>query len=329
MVSSTVPGHCIEKNGREHYYGWTAPFTMAPSTISKVNARPQKREHRFELVTFKVEDKLYRVPRHGFAWNSDVFKTMFSLPQALNSTEGRLDTDPIVLPACTKPEFDRELVRGAVSVPVSPAPGLILANVLLHFPAPILTKFGRHFPLTGALSKEEWISVLKLSTLWDMREIRAYAIEILSAMKMGIIERTSLAREYRVLPWLMDGYTTLITTWDTCGVSFEELTWGLGWETAARILSLAMKAKSRVWVSVSTWASRCTKNCQRRNPIVTVFDSSATPTEEVIRCTACQRDLGSAKVTKIECLEGAALEQAIKDLLIQEYDGMQGGHSYP
>jgi hypothetical protein len=54
----------------------------------------------------QVEDKLYRVPRHGFTQNSDVFEDMFTLPQSSDGAEGQSDSNPIVLPSCTQSEFE-------------------------------------------------------------------------------------------------------------------------------------------------------------------------------------------------------------------------------
>ncbi|KAH6894028.1 hypothetical protein BKA70DRAFT_1199888, partial [Coprinopsis sp. MPI-PUGE-AT-0042] len=64
------------------------------------------------------------------------------------------------------------------------------------------------------LTKEEWIPVLKLSTLWLFNELRELAISHLSwswpASDMDPIERICLAKEYNVYNWLLDGYKEVI-----------------------------------------------------------------------------------------------------------------------
>ncbi|KAH6894005.1 hypothetical protein BKA70DRAFT_1199858 [Coprinopsis sp. MPI-PUGE-AT-0042] len=66
------------------------------------------------------------------------------------------------------------------------------------------------------LTKEEWISVLKLSTNWLFNDMRQLAISNLSLPfpSLGLItdpiERICLAKEYRVYDWLVEGYEKVI-----------------------------------------------------------------------------------------------------------------------
>ncbi|TEB29694.1 hypothetical protein FA13DRAFT_622907 [Coprinellus micaceus] len=64
------------------------------------------KSYMYQLVSFKVEDRVYRVPRHGFTESSEVFESMFTLPQPSGSKEGESDEHPIELPSCTKLEFE-------------------------------------------------------------------------------------------------------------------------------------------------------------------------------------------------------------------------------
>lgn len=82
------------------------------------------------------------------------------------------------------------------------------------------------------LGREEWTSVLKLSTMWRFEELRQEAMNELAQMVIGSVEKVALAREYRVEKWLVDGYTELIKR-DT-GLSSEEKE-RLGYETTIRI----------------------------------------------------------------------------------------------
>lgn len=60
------------------------------------------------------------------------------------------------------------------------------------------------------MGRKEWISVLKLSTLWQFGELRQEAISQLSGMALEATEKISLARAYRVERWLLEGYSALV-----------------------------------------------------------------------------------------------------------------------
>ncbi|KAF5339555.1 hypothetical protein D9611_011488 [Ephemerocybe angulata] len=154
------------------------------ATASESSREPES--YRWSLATLKVQDKVYRVPRHGFTQYSGIFETMFTLPQGDDSTEGRSDDNPIVLPSCTTEEFESLLA-------------------VLYPTAPELQ------PIT--LSKEHWVHVLKLSTLWDMEEVRGLSIKKISAMNIGAIEKVKLGKEFRVPTWLLEGYLEIIKSW--------------------------------------------------------------------------------------------------------------------
>ncbi|KAF5339566.1 hypothetical protein D9611_011508 [Ephemerocybe angulata] len=191
---------------------------MMPSpTTSEAKLSPKTlpEDHRWSLVTFKVEDKLYRVPRHGFTDFSSVFETMFSLPQADTTQEGDTDEAPIVLPSCTKVEFE-SLLR--VMYPTAPRVRQV------------------------DLSKEHWLDVLKLATLWDMQEIQETAMTELEGLDLGQMEKIRLAKEYRVSKWLVEGLAGIVRTWGT-STTLDELGRELGWEVAARLLDLAVQFK--------------------------------------------------------------------------------------
>ncbi|KAH6890236.1 hypothetical protein BKA70DRAFT_871442 [Coprinopsis sp. MPI-PUGE-AT-0042] len=123
-----------------------------------------------------------------------------------NGTDGHSDDHPIVLEGYKSQDFDA-LVRIIVPKPLEPSP--------------------------PKLAKEEWISVLKLSTIWQMDKIRALAIEGLSRFDLSPLEKIVLAREYTVSKWLSSGVTTLVGTLDKFKI--EDIAQTIGWETTARI----------------------------------------------------------------------------------------------
>ncbi|SJK98059.1 uncharacterized protein ARMOST_01316 [Armillaria ostoyae] len=101
-------------------------------------------------VVFLVEETLFNVPRYHFENFSEVFKTMFSLPQSDNVTvDGSSDEHPLVLQGVTAQEF-----RSLLSAMLLPEPPL--------------------------LKKEAWIAVLKLSNMWRLLEVRNIALRQLN-----------------------------------------------------------------------------------------------------------------------------------------------------
>ncbi|KAJ3540794.1 hypothetical protein NMY22_g4149 [Coprinellus aureogranulatus] len=181
-----------------------------------VPERLRTRAYSYELASFQVEDQIYRVPRHGFVEFSEVFDAMFTLPQEGGSGEGQCDDNPIVLPSCTKIEFESLLE-------------------VLYPTAPRLR--------SEPLAKEQWVGVLKLSTMWTMDKIRELSIKELDSLVPDTEERLVLARTYRIPQWLLDGYTALVKQWEKKKWSLDDLSTNFGWETTARLVELAMKAK--------------------------------------------------------------------------------------
>ncbi|KAG5641738.1 hypothetical protein DXG03_004310 [Asterophora parasitica] len=75
-----------------------------------------------------------------------------------------------------------------------------------------------------------WISVLKLSNMWEMEKIRELAIDKLTSIRMIPVEKIVLAKEYHVPQWLRSGYQELVdrgempTTEEARKISFESAT---------------------------------------------------------------------------------------------------------
>jgi len=93
---------------------------------------------------------LFRVPRCEFEESSEIFADMFLLPSgAINRTEGQDNEHPIVLEGYKKDEFS------------------CLLRVMYT-----RTKSLTNFQLS--LKKEEWVSVLKLSTMWNMNHVSQF-----------------------------------------------------------------------------------------------------------------------------------------------------------
>ncbi|EAU90792.2 hypothetical protein CC1G_09269 [Coprinopsis cinerea okayama7 len=190
------------------------------------------RHHRFycENITLKVEGTLFKVPRYKFQELSPVFADMFSLPSVgpVGTVEGQSDENPIVLEGYAMKDFERLL-----SI-LYPSGDAIAGD-------PICLE-----------SKEEWISVLKLSTAWEMTkarliQVREMAIKRLSLLQVTPIEKIQLGREHRVSCWFLDGMKALATEISRDsegGISVDSIAAQIGWEAAARVMSAVNNHKS-------------------------------------------------------------------------------------
>ncbi|KAJ2932364.1 hypothetical protein H1R20_g4682, partial [Candolleomyces eurysporus] len=120
---------------------------------------------------------------------------MFQLPQG-SEAEGTSEENPILLPGCSNAEFESLMMLLTTSTTLTPL----------------------------ELSKEEWIAILKLATMWDI---------------LNKLEKFKLGRMYKVESWFTDGCGLLID--DFQDTSLEDIAAALGWETAAKIASAAWK----------------------------------------------------------------------------------------
>ncbi|KAF5355550.1 hypothetical protein D9758_006304 [Tetrapyrgos nigripes] len=157
-----------------------SPVTSFPDE-EPVKAVRDKRFY-FSNVIFQVEDTLYNVPRQPFMRESDVFHDMFSLPLAENRrNEGLSDEEPVLLQSVSKADFERLL-------------SLMLPDA------------GEDFIPT----LDEWISILKLSTLWDMPRIRERAIKRMVPLMQDPIQKIEIAREYEIDDWMLPALNQLV-----------------------------------------------------------------------------------------------------------------------
>lgn len=172
-----------------------------------------------DIIVIKVEDRLFHVPRSEFVQSSEIFSDMFHLPSGPGgNSEGQDREHPIVLEGYKKDEFSCLLKV------MYPTAGSLISGTTLKL----------------RLGKEEWVSVLKLSTMWNMEKIRTYAIHRLSKdFVLFPLEKIHLARAHKVAAWLDEGVTALIC--DDPKPTLDDLV-SLGWETAARILGIKDKA---------------------------------------------------------------------------------------
>ncbi|KAF7296051.1 hypothetical protein MKEN_01420200 [Mycena kentingensis (nom. inval.)] len=170
----------------------------------------------FETIVFQVaplrllvEETLFKVPRHQFERRSEIFASIFTLPTPADTkVEGSDDACPMLLEGVAATDFRRFL------------------KVLYPLDA---------IPAIPNLSKDEWISVLKLATLWRFLEIRALALTRLDlALQNDCVQQILLGRQYDVVSWLRDGYGALARREEP--ITLEEAR-AIGWETALKVFT--------------------------------------------------------------------------------------------
>jgi len=207
---------------------------MAHELSSKVSAPARHKTFYFHNVTFEVNDTLFRVPSAGLETRG-IFKTLFALPS--NDEEGRTDTKPIKLEALRTKDFES------------------LLKVIFSFDLS-----------TPILSDSEWIGVLRLSTMWEMTDLRGKSITNLR--QLAAMDKVLLGKEFRVKEWLLRGYESLID--DSLQNPAQWETWNLDWETKARLLSVREQALRRI-----------KKNCSHCGRGVTQSESSGTTVDDL------------------------------------------------
>ncbi|KAK0212409.1 hypothetical protein DFS33DRAFT_1482309 [Desarmillaria ectypa] len=181
------------------------PPSLSPAMEEAVYVR--NKNFYWENSIFLVEDELFRAPRYQFIKHSETFRAMFALPQAdADAVEGNTDDKPICLYGVSKIDFER----------------------LLNFMYPL------DIPPVLKRTLKEWISILKLSTMWVMTEIRNSAIFHIMERNQEVeaVERITLGRSHDVPTLVRSGLVTLVN--QDGGVSEQQAVL-LGWETALRI----------------------------------------------------------------------------------------------
>ncbi|KAH6908574.1 hypothetical protein BKA70DRAFT_1481830 [Coprinopsis sp. MPI-PUGE-AT-0042] len=185
-------------------------------------------------VVIGVAGKLYSVPKEALTSQSPVFEGMFDVGDRAGG-EGGSDDKPIVLEGYKSEEFE------------------CLLKILLHRSLE---------PFPPMLSKQEWLSALKLATIWQMDKagaqayknlpleahvVRTIAIDRLSPLDLSPVEKIRYAREYHVSVWFKEGISAIANNFGQ--YEMEELGNALGWKTTALILSIRDKAKPHSKIS--------------------------------------------------------------------------------
>jgi hypothetical protein len=151
-------------------------------------------EFYIDTITFHVENELYKVLREPFVTNSQVFQDMLSMPQSGSSTEGQLDSNPIVLQGVRK----------------------------LHFQV-VLRLLNKQTPAPYVLPLSDWITILELSRTWLMSDVHAIAHQTIRSHQelQGFVHKIELARKYNLSDIFVIACRELITR-EVPSITYEE-----------------------------------------------------------------------------------------------------------
>ncbi|PBK74001.1 hypothetical protein ARMSODRAFT_1014325 [Armillaria solidipes] len=180
---------------------------------------PRSNEFYIQHVTLLVDGVLYQMPRYLLEKHSEIFATMFTLPQEGTMVEGSDDQHPIELQSISKDDFEP------------------LLNVMLTY--------GFESP---PLKQNEWFSVLRLANMWGMARIRKSALEKLTkSAPLDAVERVIYGRELAVAEWAISGLRDLVAR--QTAISKKEST-RLGVDTMFKLWNIQHKAGISSWTSI-------------------------------------------------------------------------------
>jgi hypothetical protein len=150
---------------------------------------------------------------------------MFHLPIPANGVpDGHSKDKPLRLEGIEKTDF-KQLLR--VMYPRSVDRLSNKSNELIARPIR-RRNFGREETLTAP----EWMSVLKLSSMWEFGEIRKLAIRRLSQLTIDAVEKVVIARDYHIAEWLIPSINVLAQRKKPMGVLDVNR---LGWDYVLKI----------------------------------------------------------------------------------------------
>jgi len=174
-----------------------------PSESDATCQATEDEDYYFHLVTFEVEDRLFRVPSYQFFKASRMFSTTYKLSARVTADDG----DPIKLEMINQKDFRSFL------------------KVLYPLSLPVMKL---------SLSKEEWISVLTLASSWAfpcVREIAKVALEYLGSLTS--LEKIYVGRGAYIDSWLIDGLVGLVHATTITDEEALKIDSGLGAQTTA------------------------------------------------------------------------------------------------
>ncbi|KAF5355560.1 hypothetical protein D9758_006327 [Tetrapyrgos nigripes] len=190
----------------------------AITTASRSELPIRDTVHYWESVVLMVGEGQFQVPRYHLEKHSPYFRSLLA-SRGEQTTESCGDAAPVRLDErVTASEFETFLDMLYPS----------------YVPVVELTR-----------SQEEWMAILKISTIMQFFRIRQLAIQALTSMNIDSFTRIKLARDYCIPQWLRTGYAQLVKQLSTLTVDEVE---SLGYLTAIRIFRVREQmAKIPFW----------------------------------------------------------------------------------
>ncbi|KAG9221266.1 hypothetical protein CCMSSC00406_0008899 [Pleurotus cornucopiae] len=139
-------------------------------------------DYYFDFIIFQVGDRLFKVPRHKFVEESVIFRSMSDLPLGEKRADGLTDEQPLRLDGVEQADFR-------------------------HF---LKYLYPRGIGRPVSLTLDEWLSILKLSSLWEMDRIRNDAITNLPALLTNPAQKLGVAIDYNIEFWLVPAMQELV-----------------------------------------------------------------------------------------------------------------------
>jgi len=184
--------------------------------------------YNFTLITFQVNNTLFRVPRQHFERESKILCKMLELPQGVGSQpDGNSDAQP--LPLDVDQEDFQQLLRVMFPSRVRAVEDLSVLQWMS------VLKMARFFEMddfaetaftrmsTLETSRENWLAILDMTIeRINFPDARSLGIQNLSSMLNDDVEKVSLARRYQVQQWFRSGLQGLVERNDYFTVKEEE-----------------------------------------------------------------------------------------------------------
>ncbi|KAH6893980.1 hypothetical protein BKA70DRAFT_1117632 [Coprinopsis sp. MPI-PUGE-AT-0042] len=179
------------------------------------------RDYFWDVIRFKVRGTRFQLPLYRFVEESEFFASKYGL--------------------CDSPSRDG-FATSVIDLDVSPKDfESFLKAFIPRSPAAYHSK--------PELTNPEWISVLKLATKWRFNDLRKTAIDALhESPDLTTMERTTLAKEYQIPSWLMQGYKAFVTEMQS--FDFKEgqgfMRWTkeeailIGWDVVVELQSIVL-----------------------------------------------------------------------------------------
>ncbi|KZV67216.1 hypothetical protein PENSPDRAFT_555739, partial [Peniophora sp. CONT] len=171
-------------------------------------------EFYIKSVIFQAERTLFRVPAYALPTEDGVFSAMFALPNG--NGEGSSEDNPIHLPHEVTAEDFRCFLKARIPMPDATEP--------------------------PKLTVHQWMSVLKLATMWCLDGLRIKAIDAadkelptLSGTTASDVYKVLLGQRHHVSRWLLEGYEALGKRKEYLSATERQQ---LGSETSLRISEL-------------------------------------------------------------------------------------------